>query len=434
LFYLLKKKLTTEQISLARLALSKEITQAIEKIKVSPKIAEHGWKHTFIQYKSRSEKRKSWKEKTKQLMDIENKLKDESEKNEADDKLVADEAETKDEDSATEEVKTESLAEKPTKAKVVVKAKDEHVSKAKPVKKAEEKVKSDDEDIDEDDIANARVIDGDDSDAESDISMNSADYDNFPNKDLAEEEDEPEEEESQMSEEEKENEEEEEPVDISKMFVYSRDNLENKTEAEEGAATKKQRTHVIEANKPAHMEIKQLNLDEIQDFEEIPIESKQSVAENGGHDGDEQRKSTKVARTVKVEQDPFFLDKDGREIEGNNEYTNNRYNRYNNTDEDNFNENYDDKRNFNNKKFMFQNSSFKNSLSSSRDGDGYRQNSYARRGGFNDRGAGCAVGLNNNNTNTNNGYNSQSRGGYNNNRGGASGSFGSGGYNASSKI
>jgi len=46
---------------LARISLSKTISQEIEKIKADPKI--DGWKTIFIQYKARCEKRKNWKDK-----------------------------------------------------------------------------------------------------------------------------------------------------------------------------------------------------------------------------------------------------------------------------------------------------------------------------------------------------------------------------------
>jgi hypothetical protein len=238
--------------------------------------------------------------------------------------------------------------------------------------------------------------------------MNSADYDNFQNEDPDDED----EEESDENDESEEDEREEEPVDISQMYVYSKENLENKNEDENPA--KKRKTLVIEANKPAHMEIKQLNLDEIKELEEIPIENK-----NNGHVSDEENEKPARTRTVKVEQDPFFLDKDGREIvgESGDSYNSNRYNGYKNRnydDQDSFNDNYDDKRNFNNRKFQLQNSSFKNSLSSSRHGDGYQQNNYARRGGFGARG-----GYNNSGRSDNR---SQSRqGDFNNDR---SGNFG----------
>ncbi len=46
--------------------------ESIEKLKKDQKI--DGWKRTFIQYKSRLEKRKNWKEKTKLFKEMEDKL------------------------------------------------------------------------------------------------------------------------------------------------------------------------------------------------------------------------------------------------------------------------------------------------------------------------------------------------------------------------
>ena len=231
------------------------------------------------------------------------------------------------------------------------------------------------------------------SDSESDISMNSADYDNFQNKiDDEDEDEELDEEDDQENEEEEEdnvkarlNEDDssdESELDLSNMFVYSKSNLDKESVNEDKSKEEKKskvkhdpKRLVIEANKPAHMEIKQIDLDEFKDLDEIPIEMKR----HNDADDDDERESLRKnkVRTVKIEQDPFFLDKDGREIAGDpsNDY-NQRPSRFSDRDRrfemeansQNEGDNFDDKRNFNNKKFMFQNSSFKNSLSSSRGG------------------------------------------------------------------
>jgi len=72
IFIGIQKKVSIDEISLARLAFNKKVVTAISKIKNNPKI--EGWKTTFIQYKSRCEKRKSWKDKMTQMKEIESKL------------------------------------------------------------------------------------------------------------------------------------------------------------------------------------------------------------------------------------------------------------------------------------------------------------------------------------------------------------------------
>lgn len=59
-------------MALSRVGLNKKVLEAVEKIKSDPKI--DGWKRTFIAYKYRCEKRRSWKEKIKLLKELDSKF------------------------------------------------------------------------------------------------------------------------------------------------------------------------------------------------------------------------------------------------------------------------------------------------------------------------------------------------------------------------
>lgn len=62
---------------MSRIGFSKPVLKAIEGVKSDTKI--DGWKKTFIQYKSRCEKRKNWREKTKLLKELDTKFGGENE-------------------------------------------------------------------------------------------------------------------------------------------------------------------------------------------------------------------------------------------------------------------------------------------------------------------------------------------------------------------
>jgi len=73
----IKFNIGIDQICLARIGLCKVIKKKIDSIKNDPAII--SWKNTFIQYRSRFEKRKCWKEKQKSILSIEKSLIIESE-------------------------------------------------------------------------------------------------------------------------------------------------------------------------------------------------------------------------------------------------------------------------------------------------------------------------------------------------------------------
>jgi hypothetical protein len=367
---------------LARLALCKQITQSIDKIKKDKKIMESGWKHTFIQYKSRWEKRKSWKEKTKMLRDIEKKLTDEG----------VDMSEDKSEKKKATPTEKETLKRKSDSSdKVITK---------NLVKKQKSNLLESDESSETEAEENNVELNGMDSDSDNESEYNSEDYDNFATENeakapkatletLKKGQTEPENEEEENEQDWVDD--DENSIDLSNVYVYSRENLEDNTEKlnKLSAEMEEKEKRLFFSNKPAHMEIKQLNLDEIKDLDEIPIDEKSQSDNELGGDDDESRfeKNRRFIKTVKVEEDPFFLDKEGCEIQGNDDLYGFNRRRYNN-----FNENnnyydrsyYDDKRNFNSKKYELQSSSFKSSLSYERKpyGGSGGSDSYGNRDGY----------------------------------------------------
>ena len=346
-----------------------------------------GWKRTFIQYKARSEKRKSWKEKTKQLKDIEAKLNDlndkaESDKDEdvtAEDKVEKEEelseintegtngsAETEvlttieikspvKEIKATKEPQPKKEIEviKETQAKKVTTKPEPKPKKTETPKIKERKVKfSDDEsdsnesaDLSEDELAQytnmVKFSDDesmDDSENEEQMSINDDDI-------------------TEQSEQSEQSDYEVEKFEIPKV------------------EEKKLKPLIIE-NKSTRMVIKQLNLDELEHCAEIPI----AEQEDGSDDETNKAEYEEPSTLIPLSSDPFFLDKNGREIYNSNfdrnlneSYSHKRYDGYNrnnsyygeNTTRDAFRNKRDD----------LNSSSFKTSLSSRSSGNtsGYRR-------------------------------------------------------------
>lgn len=101
-----KKTISIDEIGLARVAFNKKLVDGIAKIKANKKLED--WKATFIQYKARCEKRKSWKDKVSQMKEIENKL---ALLNENDSDAET-EATTKTTTTATKATKTDDSTEK----------------------------------------------------------------------------------------------------------------------------------------------------------------------------------------------------------------------------------------------------------------------------------------------------------------------------------
>lgn len=311
------------------------------------------------------EKRKSWKEKTKLLKEIESKLAPDEE--------------------AGEPVAQNNEENKEIKPSV----------KEPSLPKVEKKVES----AKTDNKVLSNMEDGDDEDNDDALSMDSAQYDHFEQaedeseneSETDEQEDKPkvkkvakeveEDEIDEESDQEYEDEDEEKSDDISEpdvnlddMFVYSKSNLEDKSR-DLNKRDPKDAKLVITEKKPAHMEIRQINLDEIDGLDELPIGN-----------NTEADTSESVPETMKIENDPFFLDKDGKEIKGADVSMSHHYNSnyHDRRDEwpryqSRYESNYEDKSNFNNRKSMFKSSSFKSSLSDQNNGGGFRSNYSSNR-------------------------------------------------------
>ncbi len=149
----------------------------------------------------------------------------------------------------------------------------------------------------------------------SDEESNSDEDDNDEVEDEEEEED---------MEEETESEDEEEQSDENEE-EQKESNPQQKTKNREPVEEKKSQTLII-SKKPAYMEIKQLNLEQLKDLSEIPIEvkselvdeeeqsasiEKRALCKRGFDNGDEEERA---AVTIKLNEDPFFLDSTGNEI------------------------------------------------------------------------------------------------------------------------
>lgn len=250
----MKKNITLDKISLARVAFSKPVQKAIEDIKIDPKIP--NWKQIFIKYKARCEKRKNWKEKNRLLKEIETKLKPENDDNENQPDIP---------ENVIENDTNEKILEKKEEKKVI--------EKNDGLKKNESLLVDTTEDYDSHD---------DDKWNEESSEDKSSDENSL-------EEDSPEEEDSAS-------------IDLDKKFVFSKSDLP-KVEKEE----KKLKPLVI-GEKPSHMVIKQINLDEVKDCDELQL-------------GENSEKFEKVSHeTLKAVEDPFFLDLNGNEIQGNDSF------------------------------------------------------------------------------------------------------------------
>lgn len=366
-------------------------------MKSDPKLSD-SWKRIFIQYKSRSEKRKVWKEKTKYLKDIEEKLKLNPEEMKAmEDEIKADEPAG--EESETDEKEPENVNKSPEKS-IEKKDKKELVTLVTEEKKINKKEVKEVEQSDDED--------GDESGKEFDY--NSEDYDvdhqseneKSASEDEDDEDDESDDQEDQDEEEEvdeTESDESEEETNIKKkaknseklnldnIFVYSKENLEGDKKAY--ATPREKLKPLVIKDKPAQMEIRQFNLDEIKDFNEIPIDRKTT-------DKDEA-----FSKTIKATEDSFFLDADGNEIEDNGDnsmvydesnFRPRRTNMYRRDFDDNqlSYSSYDRYKNndFINKRNSLRDSSFKSSLSRPNSGRPYnnnQNNGFDRRDDFRNR-------------------------------------------------
>ncbi|CAF0894500.1 unnamed protein product [Brachionus calyciflorus] len=365
------KNLTIDKIALARIALSKQVIKAVDDIKNDPKI--QNWKHIFIKYKARCEKRKNWKEKNRLLKEIESKLKPENSENEEEEEQEkdaevndsekkldlnkkesfpaeqkAEKSEKKMDQNKKESVPVEPQAEKSTKINKKPESVSDDLKASKPEKKApiERKVKFSDDESEEDDEFELENDEDDDAidgyDSHEDDKWNEEPQDNSEDSESDEE----------QSDSQEEEEGEEESVDLSEKFVFKKSNLEKK----EDKRTANLKPLVI-GEKPSHMVIKQINLDEVKDCEELPIEEEKT-----------EKKENFSNETLSIIQDPFFLDKNGNEIQG--DYNNNRpFKRsYDFEDEPMSYSSYDryrkNRNDFNERRNNYTQSSYRNSLSS----------------------------------------------------------------------
>ncbi len=353
-FNLMKKNLTPEQISMGRIGFNKLVLDSINKMKTDTKI--DGWKHTFIQYKARSEKRKSWKEKTKQLKDIEAKL---NLNNEEEVVLERVEEEPNEVNSTDDEDQVKEIKQKKS---ILTKNIEE---KSKPLQRE------------------VKFSDDESSNGEEELIVTK-------NNKAGKEKSKPIQREVKFSDDESldEDEEEENISELRREVKFSDDESSMDDDDDEISEFEIEKFEIkpkeekifkplVFENKPSRMEIKQLNLDELTDISEIPILNKTSVSD----DEDESIKqiSNQESKIVPITSDPFFLDKNGKEIHNLNfDYElhendsrqqsyrrNNESSNYNNNNRYNSNYNNGNRDEFRNKRDSL-NSSYTNSLSSNR--------------------------------------------------------------------
>lgn len=265
-----------DEIALARIGFNKSLMQAIEKIKASPKIAADGWKRIFIVFKSRHEKRRNWKEKNRLLKELDEKFtqKTENEAQEGDEpsEVVVDLENDDGEKPEPQETKKTAKPKPEVKVKTVTKRKTEE-SDEESEKDSEPEVNfesDEEEDGDSNDGSESDYEDDEEDDEDSEMTDDSivADF-TIPEID---------------------------PNRIKSSILPA------------VAAAPADLKPLVIANKPAHMEIRQLNLDELKDLAELPIENK-SADSNGPEDT-----NVELAAKKKLKNDAFFLDSNGNEI------------------------------------------------------------------------------------------------------------------------
>lgn len=296
--YLTKNKnLTIKDIGLARIGFSKLVVESINKIKNNPKI--DGWKTVFIQYKARCEKRKSWKEKLIKVKEIEAKLEVKGEESDLEETVV---------NNAEDESMNETYEAEEKDKSDVKNNKNENKSE----NKSEKKVKKLKESNIKDDVVQEE-IDGDHDDvcsmSDSNSNPDPIDFDNYQLGGFSDESD----------------------VDLDDKPDFLK-NLLNDDHKPEEVESKEKKPLVLANKSSGPMVIKQFNLDEIKEFDEIPILKKDS----GSDDSDEESTSceddveklsaredseepeekdiTRKKKKYSLEQDPFFLDQNGNEI------------------------------------------------------------------------------------------------------------------------
>lgn len=221
-------------------------------------------------FKSRQEKRRNWKEKNKLLKELDAKFLQEDTDIKNDDQTAAEEEE---EETTPSEKIEEKSSQKPK-----VTQKTEKITKPVVVKrKVEELTESESESESEPEM----------SQAEQD-SVNESDNNISDESDSEEDEDE-------------DSEEDEEPISYDNSivgdFTLPIKETKNTTELKP----------LVIANKPSHMEIRQINLDELKDMSELPIEAKTSADHASNSDVNNNKKKM-------MKNDAFFLDSNGNEV------------------------------------------------------------------------------------------------------------------------
>ncbi len=328
--FIFKPNLKLEEKGIAHLAYTKQLRDAINKIKKD----ESDWKKIFIQYKSRVEKKRNWREKQKLYKQIEENLEKIKEESGSEDEIEEnnEDDDTKAENGQTDEDKKEPDLEKVEKSidKKALKTNKTHT---------DIDVIDDDKDVDNVDSADDVVFS--DSDTLTDQNENSQSAESLVN---------------------------DTPLNDSNQ--NTKNETSNKNIWLETPILSKE------------MVIKRINLNELKNLDEIPIERNESTNDD---EDDLMNLLTKNSekKSEKRVKDPFFLGENGEEIsedEDTRKMASRSYGNIDDRDDDRFfnggyhRDNYERRQNYNGysnrdfdrrdnyKKRSFTESSFTNSL------------------------------------------------------------------------
>ncbi len=293
--------------TIAHIATTKNLSDAIKAIKTG----EPDWKKIFIQYKSRVEKKRNWREKQKLYKEMENTIQamktdadqpDGEEKTENVDKLSVDanddedDANDDDDDEDDNDVTDEEVDDVPVKGQLKNKAERLKILL---------------------DAAHCNTIDDD----TSDISNGS----NGPGSDLESGTDE----------------QGDNSFGSMEKDQSNSSTCQNKGNCDETKAEKKPWSYMPDKSK--NMVIKQINLKELQHLDEIPIGDEKEA----GDDDDTVDLSTNDRNPKKLKKDPFFLGENGEEFseDETEKHTNHQWNQRIN-DRYSYSRNYDQMHSF----------------------------------------------------------------------------------------
>lgn len=325
-----KPDLSLNEKAIARIGVCKVLAKELEKIKE----VETDWKKLLIQYKSRMEKKRNWKEKQKLYKDIEEKLTDNVEKVQAEDgdeSLMLDGYDSEDDDQDAESVPgTEETDEKSTTEPTPETKETDEKSVTEPSPEPQKENKKEEKKKKEKQPRKKNVV--------------------KPEKIIVSEKENSETEEQKDDNNSNNEESEDEKVDYKNKLLNGTASLKVNENYKPWLK--------LNTNESKQMIIKQIDLDELSHLKEIPIEPITEVSNTT-----KEKEDTAVLDQRNKKVDSFFLSRDGKEqFDDSVDQNNKRVKRYGDFDDDHVR--------YSKRKYE---SSFMNSLSS------YNEPSYNRK-------------------------------------------------------